>query len=152
MAFETEMALCLEQIRELENILQTVSGRLDNLRRHLQAISEMQCPETPVSPGKEAAETVEIVKKESLSPVFLGDRITKTVYADLKKSLSLNDRFLFQRNLFDNNAGLMDKILDDLNTFSSLQETVDYLNNCFSWDWRSDPAAAFKEILEKHFT
>jgi hypothetical protein len=150
MAFESEIALCLEQIRELESVLQTVSVRLNNLGQHLHAISEMQCPEVSVAPL--IKETAENERKESLSPVFLGDRITKTVYADLKKSLSLNDRFRFQRNLFDNNAGLMDRTLDDLNTFSSLQETVDYLNNYFSWDWRSESAAAFKEILEKHFT
>jgi uncharacterized coiled-coil protein SlyX len=138
MAFESKIALCLEQVRELENILHQVSGKLDDLKQHLQAISEEQC-------------VVEDVKKETLPPVFLGDRITKTVYADLKKSLSLNDRFRFQRNLFENNAALMDKTLDDLNTFSSLQETLDYLNSRFSWDWKNEPTLAFNEILEKRF-
>jgi hypothetical protein len=45
----------------------------------------------------------------------------------------------------------MDKTLDDLNTLSSLSETFDYLNSHFSWDWRNEPATAFKEILEKRF-
>jgi primosomal protein N'' len=74
------------------------------------------------------------------------------MYADLKKSLSLNDRFRFQRNLFENNAGLMDKTLDELNNLSTLKETLDYLNSRFAWNWENEPAGAFKEILEKRFT
>jgi hypothetical protein len=149
MAFENEIALCMGQIRELETILQTASGRLNDLKQYLQTIENAPHPEeekkTPVP------ETAEPVKKEFLSPVFLGDKLTKTRYADLKKSLSVNDRFRFLRNLFENNAGLMDKTLDDLNTFSSLPETLDYLNSRFSWDWGTEQAAAFKEILEKRF-
>jgi hypothetical protein len=149
MAFENEIALCMEQIRELETILQTATGKLNDLKQHLQAIEKAQHPEeekkTPLP------ETEEHVKKEFPFPVFLGDKLTKTMYTDLKKSLSLNDRFRFLRNLFENNAGLMDKTLDDLNTFSSLQETLDYLNSRFSWDWGNEQAAAFKEILEKRF-
>jgi DNA gyrase/topoisomerase IV subunit A len=146
MAFENETASCMEEIRELENILQTISGRLDSLKQHLQAIEQAQYPDArEVTEAKEPA-------KELFQPVLLNDRITKTIYADMKKSLSLNDRFRFQRNLFDNNAALMDKTLEELSHFSTLQEMLDYLDNRFSWDWGNESSGAFREILEKRFT
>jgi hypothetical protein len=97
MVFENEIALCLEQIRELENILQCVSGKLDDLKQRLQAMSDIQHPEISSLSVKELMENPQ---KDSPPPVFLGDRITKTIYADLKKSLSLNDRFRIQKSLF----------------------------------------------------
>jgi len=141
MAFKNEIESCLEQIRDLENILQTASDKLNAVKQRLQTLEETR-NDMPL-----------IIKteKEALSPVFLGDKISKTIYADLKKSMSLNDRFRFQRDLFENNAGLLDKVLDDLNNLSSLQETLDYLHSRFTWNWEDESVSAFKEIIEKRF-
>jgi hypothetical protein len=150
MASKSEIESCLEQIRDLENAFQAAFGKLNVLKQSIQAIVDLQDKgDGLIVPLR--TEISEKKEKELASPVFLGDRIIKTVYTDLKKSLSLNDRFRFQKDLFENNAVLMDKTLDDLNNLSSLPEMLDYLKNHFSWEWGNESVMAFKEILEKRF-
>jgi hypothetical protein len=38
-----------------------------------------------------------------------------------------------------------------LNNLSSLQETMDYLQNHFVWNWEDESTKAFKDLLEKRF-
>ncbi|MDR2058454.1 MAG: hypothetical protein LBP83_09300 [Dysgonamonadaceae bacterium] len=147
MTFKSEIESCIEQIKELENILQTVYKGLDALKQRLREIEASQLSEQPAVPMvKETGEKV------FFSHVSLEDKIIKTMYADLKKSMSLNDRFRFQKDLFENNADLMNKTLDDLNNMSSLQETLDYLNSHFTWDWKNESVKVLKGMLEKRFT
>jgi hypothetical protein len=149
--FDNEIEFCLEEIGELELILQKASSHLRALKQRLHALEGIQ--ETKEMPEllPEIQETEKIEEKGPLPITFLGDKIVKTIYADLKKSLSLNDRFRFQRDLFDNNIELMDNTLSDLNNFSSFQETMDYLQSYFAWNWEDESAQAFKELLEKRF-
>jgi hypothetical protein len=151
MAFNKDTEFCLAQIEELETILQKASERLAELKQYLHAIEvPQQIENTPefllLEEKKEKKE-----EKESLPVTFLGDKIIKTIYADLKKSLRLNDRFRFQRDLFGNDSEWMDKTLNDLNSLSSLQETANYLQEHFAWNPENESVIAFKEILEKRF-
>jgi hypothetical protein len=82
---------------------------------------------------------------------FLGDTIAKKIYADLTKSINLNQRFMFQRDLFKMNTEEMNKVLTQLNDFQNLEDALDYLNEHFSISWDSDSGLAFRELLDKHF-
>ena len=81
---------------------------------------------------------------------FLSDEIGKKIYADFRTSLTLNDKFRFQRDLFRNDAGKMNEALDYLNSLDSMDKALSYLNN-FDWNWEDESVQAFKEILEKRF-
>ncbi len=71
--------------------------------------------------------------------------------ADIRKAISLGDRFLFQRELFAGNGELMNKTIDKLNTFSSLDEALEYIANHFSWDTESPAYELFTNILKRRF-
>ncbi|GHS91300.1 hypothetical protein FACS1894174_06660 [Bacteroidia bacterium] len=86
------------------------------------------------------------------SAAFLNDILSKQLATDLRKVISLNDRFRFQKDLFNGNAKLMDDILDQLNGFTSLNDVLIFLNNNFSWNWEEEPASDFRIILEKRFS
>jgi hypothetical protein len=88
----------------------------------------------------------------SESHSFLGDTIAKKIYTDLSKSISLNQRFMFQRDLFKMNTEEMNKVFTQLNTFQSSEDALDYLNESFSIPWESDSGLVFKELLDKHFS
>ncbi|MDL2224268.1 hypothetical protein LJB92_03030 [Bacteroidales bacterium OttesenSCG-928-M06] len=91
------------------------------------------------------------ILKEKNSSVFLGDKIGKKIFLDIRSSLSLNDRFRFQRDLFRGNNEIMDEALTQLNYFDSIKDALFYLDEQFSWDWEDPSVKAFKEVLKKRF-
>ena len=90
-------------------------------------------------------------EKKSPSVNVLADKISRKIVADFGKSLSLNDRFMFQRDLFHRNANEMNNAFEQINTFRSLDEAMDFLNSKCDIPWDSDSGIAFKELLEKRF-
>ncbi len=70
---------------------------------------------------------------------------------DIRKAISLGDRFLFQRELFAGNGELMNKTIDKLNTLSSLDEALAYINKNFSWDSESQAYELFINILKRRW-
>ncbi len=81
---------------------------------------------------------------------FLADEIEKKIYADIRTSLTLNDRFRFQRDLFQGDIEQMNQTLDHLNQLNLMDEALSYLSD-FHWNWEDESVQAFKEILEKRF-
>ena len=71
---------------------------------------------------------------------------------DLKKVITLNDRFLFCRELFGNNESIMNQVFSDLNMEESLESSVDYLQKRFSWDFEDKNVTDFIAILKKRFS
>lgn len=91
------------------------------------------------------------VNEPAETPCFLEHKLGKTICADLTKSLTINLRFMFLRDLFEGNEAEMNQTLTHLNTLPTLKEAMNYLNGARAVSWTSDSGAAFKELLEKHF-
>ncbi|MDH8701505.1 hypothetical protein M2138_000851 [Dysgonomonadaceae bacterium PH5-43] len=107
---------------------------------------------------EEVLESIEELPKEEVSEEiaessveFLGDKIGKKLFATIQSSLTFNDKFRFQRDLFSGNSELMNETMNYLNNIESKTEALDYLKEYFSWDWESESVVAFKEILDKRF-
>ena len=83
--------------------------------------------------------------------VFLSDVIIKEKLTDFRKSLGLNERFMFQREIFQNNADKMNQALEMLNSFDNLSEALNYLNSNYPIQWESEAGTTFRELLEKRF-
>jgi hypothetical protein len=82
----------------------------------------------------------------------LGEMIGRKINADFGKSLSLNDRFMFQRDLFQGNADAMNKALLQLHSFHTLNDALDYLDTNYSIRWDSDSGIVFRDLLDKRFS
>ena len=71
---------------------------------------------------------------------------------DIKKAISLGDRFLFQRELFGGNGERMAKTIADLNKLNSLDEADDYIQKRFpDWDKESSAYELFYNILKRRW-
>ena len=70
---------------------------------------------------------------------------------DIKKAISLGDRFLFQRELFGGNGELMAKTIADLNKLDGLDEAEAYIDKRFSWDKESSTYELFYNILKRRW-
>lgn len=108
---------------------------------------------TPVA-EPEVAETPEIpephpepAKPEVASPnaALYGKAVN-----DIRQAISLGDRFLYQRELFGQNAELMQRTLTELDTLSSFEEAQNYISR-FNWDTESPTYQQFVVTLHRRF-
>jgi len=58
---------------------------------------------------------------------------------------------MFQRDLFRGNANEMNRTFAQLNTFQTLYDALDFLNENYNINWESDAGLAFRELLDKRF-
>jgi len=69
----------------------------------------------------------------------------------LKEGLSLNDRYLFQRELFDNDKSRLDETIYALDRLKSIKEAVEYLKANFKWV-RSEASEKFVHLVKRRFS
>ena len=69
---------------------------------------------------------------------------------DIRKAISLGDRFLYQRELFGQNAELMQRTLTELNALGSFDEAMNYIAQ-FGWDQESNSYQQFIVTLHRRF-
>ncbi len=120
--------------------------------------SEPEVPETPevvepqpepvVEPEPVVATEPEPVQEEQASPnaALYGKSVD-----DIRKAISLGDRFLYQRELFGQNAELMQKTMTELNELSSYEEAILYIGKHFQWDTESNTYQQFLVTLHRRF-
>ena len=69
---------------------------------------------------------------------------------DIRQAISLGDRFLYQRELFGQNAELMQRTLTELNALGSFDEAMNYIAQ-FNWDSESNSYQQFIVTLHRRF-
>ena len=69
---------------------------------------------------------------------------------DIRLAISLGDRFLYQRELFGQNAELMQRTLTELNELNSFDEALAYISK-FNWDTESNTYQQFIVTLHRRF-
>ena len=70
---------------------------------------------------------------------------------DIKRGVSLNDRFLFQRELFNNNRSKMNSTIEQLSNLGSYEEADKYIRDNFSWDFEDQVVNDFLLVVKKGF-
>lgn len=111
----------------------------------------------PVDTEPEPAPTVEEpapVAEPEPAPVEETASPKAAVYGkavdDIRQAISLGDRFLYQRELFGQNAELMQKALTELNALGSFEEAMNYIRQ-FGWDTESSTYQQFIVTLHRRF-
>ncbi|MCK9413491.1 MAG: hypothetical protein M0Q53_14420 [Prolixibacteraceae bacterium] len=69
----------------------------------------------------------------------------------LKEGLILNDRYLFQRELFNNDKAQLDETVAALDRLASIQEAVEYLKANFRWT-KSEASEKFVLLVKRRFS
>lgn len=106
------------------------------------------------------------VKEESTLEIDLTDKVATKVNADIdkikqtpvkkretriKSAFSLNDRFLYSRELFDGNMKMFDSTLDFLEGIDEYPIIEDYFYSELEWDPENRYVATFMDILRPFF-
>ncbi|MBI9060446.1 MAG: hypothetical protein JEZ14_00555 [Marinilabiliaceae bacterium] len=134
-----------------------------------------EAPPTPPSPVAEPKKT-ELPKaaKKGKEPGILGEQIGKektSVYervstqkdqtesikqigkpvSDIRKAFGLNDRFYFQRELFNGNPDLFNQTLDQINQMDSYDSATHFLRSNFQWTDENEVADSFLKSVKRRF-
>ncbi len=93
-----------------------------------------------------------ISKKEKSSVQSFNDTMqAPPSLADKMHGLSLNDRFLFQRELFSNNREAMNSMMLRLEAFDSYEGVESYIKENTSWNINDETVKLFLQALKKRF-
>jgi hypothetical protein len=128
--------------------------------------------EPPAEPVPEPVVSVKKAEEEAVQPVSIRDVPSDTVkdanilniteqqehtqfkaapLRSLKEGLSLNDRYLFQRELFDNDKARLDNTVAALDQLGSIREAVEYLKANFRWN-KSEASEKFVHLVKRRFS
>lgn len=88
--------------------------------------------------------------KEDSKPISLNEKLSKGI------SIDLNDRIAFTQHLFGNSTVDYNRVLNQLITFDSFEETSNFIKNIVkpdynNWDGKKEYEERFMEIIEKKF-
>ena len=143
----------VEKIVEVEKPVEKIVEKIVEVEKPVveeEPVAEEEPVEiTETTETTKATETTAapIVQEEPASPKAA---IYGKAVDDIRLAISLGDRFLYQRELFGQNAELMQRTLTELNDLSSFDEAMDYISR-FNWDTESKTYQQFLVTLHRRF-
>lgn len=118
---------------------------------------EIPKPEDVIADTSEKAVMGEKFHKERTLNDTLGEnkapdsKLTNGPITSLKAAIGLNDRFLFTREIFNNNAAKYNEVIDNLDKMDQIQEAVEYLRSNLTMQ-KNEASMKFVELLKRRFT
>ncbi len=71
---------------------------------------------------------------------------------DFRRLMTLNDRFLFQRELFHGDVGMLNHTIDVINDQDNSEVAKAYIREEFKWDEENLTVHLFMDMIDRHFT
>lgn len=97
------------------------------------------------------ADSVQEPEQIPEQPVF-NDLASRAIARDdFRKMLTLNDKFRFRRELFENSEPQFAAALNVIDAMHSYSEAEDYFYNTLEWDSQSEEVADFMALLKSYF-
>ena len=107
-------------------------------------------PVVAPEPAQEEPVVVEEPKEEEEEQASPKAAVYGKAVDDIRQAISLGDRFLYQRELFGQNAELMQRTLTEINALGSFDEAMNYIAK-FGWDQESNSYQQFIVTLHRRF-
>ena len=133
----------LEKIAESTNQPQPVSAPVT------QTLFEEELPQKPVKPQQRSLNDLFNEQKQDL-----GDKFQQTKISDLTKAMSINDKFLFIRELFKNKSEEFSRAIHTLNGCENIEEAFDIMEGLkkqYFWDSTSSAYLALCDLVRRKF-
>lgn len=152
---EAELASLKSELEELKNRPlpepQVVEKIVEKIIEKPVEVKAQEVPE--VQEVQEVPEVQEVSKVQEVQEEAVDHKaaIYGKAVDDIRQAISLGDRFLYQRELFGQNAELMQKTLTELNELGSFDEAVAYISSHFHWDTESSTYQQFLVTLHRRF-
>lgn len=153
-AQQTNEAVIASLEAELEDLKNRPEPEPQVVEKVVEKIVEVEKPS--VEPEPEPIVEPEPVVETKTEPELFEERVAPkaVLYGkpvdDIRLAISLGDRFLYQRELFGQNAELMQRTLTELNELGSFDEAMNYIAK-FGWDTESNTYQQFIVTLHRRF-
>lgn len=101
-------------------------------------------------------ETIETGKRksdllEAASQGSLGERLEGQPILDLKKAININDRFMFQKEIFRNDPEFYNEVITTVNEAQSLDEAMAIISQRVSPDTENETTLRFLALVNRRF-
>ena len=107
-------------------------------------------PEKPVAAMGSEGRLNEVLGKQK--PLYdVASSITETPINDIWSAIAINDRFLFMRELFDNDSEAFKTTVSLLNSLSSWDAAAKYISGHFNWDSNNPVVKDFQTVVRRRF-
>lgn len=103
----------------------------------------------PSEPPQILADTIEAPKSIADTIVATPSVAESSSVASLVSSISVGDRFMLLRELFNNNEDLYEKTISTLDAMDNLDDCIIYIAENFSWRSSSDGAKLIMDLLQR---
>ena len=154
------------QIERLRRDMEMRKVKLSGLRNEEAATPEKEAaplyeqPEPPKAEGvsdnpivsEKTKQVIEEIAAPVVAPVSVETKAEKQASKDIRVLLSLNDRFLFQRELFAGDVSAFNGFLDRLNLTTSFAEATELIRSETHWSNDNETATEFSAVVERFFT
>jgi len=70
---------------------------------------------------------------------------------DISSAISLNEKYLFIKELFNNDSDLYHKTLEKLNNAPNFNEAIRYLDGRFEWDFDEEQVQRLLELVRRRY-
>lgn len=147
-SLEARLAAAEERLAAQNEAIAALQAQVEELQNR--PLPEPQVVEKVVEKVVEVEKEpiVEEEKEEQASPKAA---IYGKAVGDIRMAISLGDRFLYQRELFGQNAEMMQRTLNELNELASFDEAMAYISGKFDWDTESNTYQQFLVTLHRRF-
>ena len=138
---------------ELENQARIQEEQPIDSIEPIASISSVTPIESSVTTVADSIETSESLadKLAKNADDTLASALNSKKIIDLKSSITLGDRFRFQRELFGGNGEKMNKAISDFNSFETMIEAQEYIAKNFDWQLDNDAVSDFIQLLQRRY-
>jgi hypothetical protein len=141
-----------EQVEEQARIQAELEARIEaeRLAKEQESVASIDTQVTTLADSIETSESL-ADKLARNADDTLASALNSKKINDLKSSITLGDRFRFQRELFGGNGEKMSKAISDFNSFESMDEAQAYIAKNFEWAIDNDAVSDFIQLLQRRY-
>lgn len=103
--------------------------------------------------ANEKIDTEEILNDQlqKKSTDVIGEKLIKNKLSDIQTAIGINDRFLFIRELFENNAEAYNSSIKFINETSNFSVIEEHFKSNTNWDFENPTVIQFMELTKRKF-
>lgn len=118
-----------------------------------ESISKNELPNEKSSVSVDKTTVVEPVPapKQTTPVMKLDEKLAIDSSRDIRRAFTLNDRFRFRRELFENSEARFVDALEVISAMTSFEEAEEYFYDDLCWDPDSDHVKEFMQKVNNHF-
>lgn len=138
------MAAARQDLDRINALFTSLETPADNAGAPIPA--EPAVAETPAPAAADEAATQAVTEAVTVDEIAMRHECR-----DLRKAFTLNDKFLFRRELFGGSDQELSDTIDLLTAMHTLDEAREYLLDDLQWDPDNDVVKDFLDIVTNHF-